>query len=75
MKNSFSAAAVAEALGVSINTVYRAINHSGLVKSTTAAPGTTAAPTQTPSNADVMPVICIALMLAAACLTLRKKFN
>ncbi|MBQ8275374.1 MAG: LacI family DNA-binding transcriptional regulator [Clostridia bacterium] len=35
MKNSFSAAAVAEALGVSINTVYRAINHSGLVKSTT----------------------------------------
>ena len=35
MKNSFSASAVAEALGVSINTVYRAINHSGLVKSTT----------------------------------------
>ncbi len=44
---------------------------------TTAAPDTTTtAPTQTPDTADVLPLVCIGLMLAAAaCLTLRKKFN
>ncbi|MBQ2767000.1 MAG: hypothetical protein IJF49_02865 [Clostridia bacterium] len=44
---------------------------------TTAAPDTTtAAPTQTPDTADILPIACVALMMAAAaCLFLRKKFN
>ena len=43
---------------------------------TTAPTATTVAPTQTPDTADILPIACVALMLAAAaCLALRKKFN